>query len=454
MLASLGRRIFLVVAIALASTIGVVVALQQWARTTTEQRLLRAHEAASAECERLAQLFEAAPTPETRKRGRRDFGAIKSGFLDDALSDEAGTPPAIMVETRALAASESRQRGVVIVREATNPAGQPFVVAVKALPQGGYVWAAQLVGKAPDQQRLRTIVLLLALAMILLVVTSVHTVVVLRRDARSLRASLRDLGSDLGAPVARPTLDELGEIADGVTLLAHDLDAAQKERDRLATELAQKERLAALGRVVAGVAHEVRNPLAAIKLRADLAGESASLDPAVARDLADISREVARLDRFVKDLLVVSGRRDPTRVDTDLGALARDRVVQLAPWAKERRVAIGVKGAARAAVEADAVARALDNLLRNAVEASPEGGAVEVEIASEGAEARITVSDAGAGVDDKRRGELFEPFFTTKPDGSGLGLALSRAVAVAHGGSVLYSREASRTRFTLTVRTA
>jgi signal transduction histidine kinase len=129
-------------------------------------------------------------------------------------------------------------------------------------------------------------------------------------------------------------------------------------------------------------------------------------------------------------------------------------VVQLAPWAKERRVAIGVKGAARAAVEADAVARALDNLLRNAVEASPEGGAVEVEIASEGAEARITVSDAGAGVDDKRRGELFEPFFTTKPDGSGLGLALSRAVAVAHGGSVLYSREASRTRFTLTVRTA
>src|SRR5581483_7122178 len=115
-----------------------------------------------------------------------------------------------------------------------------------------------------------------------------------------------------------------------------------------------------------------------------------------------------------------------------LGALARDRAEQLAPWAKERRVAIDVKGAARAAIEADAVARALDNLLRNAVEASPEGAAVEVEIASEEGDARITVSDAGAGVDDARRGELFEPFFTTKPDGSGLGLALSRAVAVAH----------------------
>src|SRR5581483_2885769 len=107
-----------------------------------------------------------------------------------------------------------------------------------------------------------------------------------------------------------------------------------------------------------------------------------------------------------------------------LGALARDRAEQLAPWAKERRVAIDVKGAARAAIEADAVARALDNLLRNAVEASPEGA--EVEIASEEGDARITVSDAGAGVDDARRGELFEPFFTTKPDGSGLGLALSR----------------------------
>ncbi len=456
MLSSLRRRILVVVAIALASAIGVAFAMQQWVHTTTEQRAARAHESVAAELDRLSQIFDAAPTPETRKRGRREFGQLKSGFLDDALVDEAGPPPIgpAAIEARAQAARDAKERGGVVVLEVTNASGQPVVVAVRALPQGGYVWSAQLVAKAVDQQRLREVVLFLCVAMILLVATSVRTLVVLRRDARSLRASLRELGADLGAPVARPALEELGEIADGVTLLAHDLDAAQKERDRLARELAQKERLAALGRVVAGVAHEVRNPLAAIKLRADLAGESPSLDASVARDLADISREVARLDRLVKDLLVVSGRREPTRADTDLGALARDRAVQLAPWAKERGVAIAVSGEAGAAVEAGAVARALDNLLRNAVEASPEGGAVEVEVAAAEGEARVAVSDAGAGVDEKRRAELFEPFFTTKPDGSGLGLALSRAVAVAHGGSLTYSRDDGRTRFTLTVRTA
>jgi signal transduction histidine kinase len=121
----------------------------------------------------------------------------------------------------------------------------------------------------------------------------------------------------------------------------------------------------------------------------------------------------------------------------------------LAPWAGERGVRIEVKGDATAALDADAVARAVDNLVRNAVEASPEGSAVEVEVRDDGEGARVRVLDRGGGVDDARLPELFEPFFTTKPEGTGLGLALSRAIAAAHGGELTYERRAGATCFEL-----
>jgi signal transduction histidine kinase len=454
MFSSLRRRILVVIAIAVVGTAGVIFALWQWASTTTEQRRARAHETVGLEIDRLSQIFESAPSPETRRRGRRDFGPLKSGFLRDDLTDETGAPPfgSVPVEARAEAARQSKAGGgTVVIREAFNPAGQPLVVAAKALPQGGYIWAVMIVAARAESQQLRGIILFLAAASLLLVVASVQTLVLFQRDARSLRESLRALAADLGARVPRPRLAELGEIGDGVAQLAVDLDVAQRDKERLTSELAKKERLAALGRVAAGVAHEVRNPLASIKLKADLAAENPSVDPVLRRDLGDISREVARLDRFVKDLLVVAGRRDATRTDTDLGALARDRVALLAQWAKEREVEIEVRGDARAPVEVDAIARALDNLLRNAVEASPHGATVDVEIDTEGATTRLSVRDRGPGVDDAKRNQLFEPFFTTKPDGTGLGLALSLAVAAAHGGTVVYAREDARSCFTLSL---
>ncbi|HEY5243074.1 MAG TPA: sensor histidine kinase, partial [Polyangiaceae bacterium] len=95
-----------------------------------------------------------------------------------------------------------------------------------------------------------------------------------------------------------------------------------------------------------------------------------------------------------------------------------------------------------------------DNLLRNAVEASPSGGQVDVHVGVDESEAYVTVVDHGAGVPSSRAAELFEPFFTTKPSGTGLGLALARAVAGAHGGSLAYAREGDITRFTFTVSAA
>src|SRR5262249_54327134 len=100
------------------------------------------------------------------------------------------------------------------------------------------------------------------------------------------------------------------------------------------------------------------------------------------------------------------------------------------------------------------ISRAVDNFLRNAVEASPKGGQVRTLVERRGGRVAVRVEDEGSGVDVSRAAELFEPFFTTKPEGTGLGLAISRAIARAHGGDATYAREKNVTRFELTLADA
>jgi signal transduction histidine kinase len=319
---------------------------------------------------------------------------------------------------------------------------------------GGAAWTGYLVRPLPSLQTWRWIVVLLSSATLLLFAAAVHALVTLKRGTAELHGSLTALAKDLDAPVPRPAVRELAAVADGIRELAQSLARAKQEEERLGNELEQQQRLAALGRVAAGVAHEVRNPLASIKLRLDLAAAGAILPPIVEGAIGHASSEIARLDRLVADLLVVSGRAVGSKTPASIGALVRARADALAPWAKERDVTFYVEGDARATIDADSLSRAVDNFLRNAVEASPKGGRVRAAVERRGAHVAVRVEDEGAGVSVARATELFEPFFTTKPDGTGLGLAISRAIARAHGGDATYAREGKVTRFELTLADA
>jgi signal transduction histidine kinase len=129
----------------------------------------------------------------------------------------------------------------------------------------------------------------------------------------------------------------------------------------------------------------------------------------------------------------------------------RSRIDTLAPWASTREVTLAGLGDADAVIDGDAVARAIDNLVRNAVEASPPAARVEARVEEDERNVIVRVRDVGVGVPVDRIAELFEPFFTTKPAGTGLGLALARAIARAHGGDVTYLREDGATWFELTL---
>jgi signal transduction histidine kinase len=444
MAGSFRRRLLSIAALTVVVCGAAITAILFLARTTMEERTAHARDNVVREVERMHGLVEATP-PAERVARDRESGALLSGYVFTAATDEHAGP----FVAEALRGSESA--GDLVVLERVEGSGTPVLVAAVPVHDGGAVFAAQRVVAGRETRGLRVVVLVLALLTLGLVVAALQTLAAVDRGVSSLRASLADLARDLRSPVGRPALRELGEVAAGVAALARELDRAQDHREQLTRELAERERLAALGRIAAGIAHEVRNPLAAMKLRADLARTGGEATPAVARDLEDIASEIARLDRLVSDLLVVAGRRSGPRQDVDVGELVARRVALMAAWAREKDVAVASEGTARSRVDPDAVSRAVDNLLRNAVEASVRGASVVVHVGADGDGARIAVEDHGPGVPPERAAELFEPFFTTKPEGTGLGLALARAVAGAHRGTLVYARDGETTRFTLTL---
>jgi len=435
-----------------------LVALVRVISSTTGQRVERGRAGVEAELSALLASPPSPPGPPRRDSfprpalvGLRAGWAPRGGPDGPERTDAEGsgeTPDEWQAAIRAAVEEASRpspsRASPRVIREAQLPGGVLVVAAAAAAGPAarGIAWAAYLV---PPPTWLRTwqiIVVALTLATALLVTSAVAAVITVKRGAAALNQALDGLATDLTTPVPRPRLRELSDVADGIARLAHRLTRSRELQDDMGRELAMKDRLAALGRVAAGVAHEVRNPLASIKLRLDLAvsGAGPRLPPVVVEAIAHASGEIARLDRLVADLLVVASPGIGPPVSTEIGALVRTRVEALAPWTAVRGVAVQVEGQALASVDVDALARAIDNLVRNAVEASPPDGRVHIAVGLRGDAATIRVEDHGAGVPAARVPELFEPFFTTKPNGTGLGLAICRSIARAHGGDVTFTR--------------
>jgi signal transduction histidine kinase len=428
------RMLYIVLLGALASALSLV-ALERAFTLTEAQRDARARDAVTAEVERLAQL---PPTAQSLQSSpATTYVGLHAGWVND--------PPdlsAVPESWRPTVADAVRTHAL---REA--PLGSSRLIATARQMGDATLWAGVLLQPSAYLRPWRWIVVVLAFATALLVATALRSAWVFRKNASALHTTLVALGKDLSTPVPPPSIGELAGIADGIRALASDLQMARDAEERLSRELAHKERLAALGRVAAGMAHEVRNPLASIKLRLDLT--AASLPEASRPALAAASEEIVRLDRLVSDLLLVAGNKQGPRRPVELGALAQARAEALSPWSAERGVAIHVGGAGQAIADPDSLARALDNVLRNAVEASPQKSAVEVKVAVENDHVEVRVDDRGGGV--REENQLFEPFFTTKADGTGLGLAISRAIARAHGGELTYVRLGDVTRFSLSL---
>jgi len=260
------------------------------------------------------------------------------------------------------------------------------------------------------------------------------------RPLADLRAGAERLArGELGTRIAVPPDRDLGSLAIAFNTMAAELARRQEQ-------LVASEKLASVGRIAAGIAHEINNPLAVIVGHARLLERHP--DPGVADDARRVGLEAERCREIVQGLLDLAR---PTRLawgEVELAELVAD-VAEALTRAGTPCVVEVSGGAPTVPADPRKLRQIVWNLLRNAAEAAP-GEAIAVALSAGPEVLEMRVSDPGPGIDEAIIGQLFEPFQTTKPEGTGLGLAVSRALARAHGGELtLHAQRPTTFRLTL-----
>jgi signal transduction histidine kinase len=228
------------------------------------------------------------------------------------------------------------------------------------------------------------------------------------------------------------------EILAGQVAIAIDDSRLVEENVRLERELAERERLASLGRMAATVAHEIKNPLSAIKSIAQVMREDEGLRNEYERDLSLIVGETDRLSQSVTQLLSFARRESPSEAPLTVDELLRSVVDLFQANAREQDIALAyeINTDVQLTGKCASVLRdALSNLLLNALQASTSGGKVSLLASTSTGDLLISVQDNGSGVPSDLRERIWEPFFTTRQRGTGLGLAIVRKRVQEVGGS-------------------
>jgi signal transduction histidine kinase len=233
------------------------------------------------------------------------------------------------------------------------------------------------------------------------------------------------------------------------------LERARSESERLQARLREAERLATAGELAASMAHEIRNPLAAIvNATALLADETQLTGDERAATLAAIRAEARRLNRILSDFLKFARPPEARVAPGDIrdvlehvSGLIRDDQ----PRASRVDVKVAVDPALpRFAFDREQLIQVLWNVALNGVEAMNGRGRLSLEVVRKNGAVALAVTDTGPGIPSERRGRVFEPFYTGKPNGTGLGLTIAERIVAAHGGRIEIDSEPGRgTRVTL-----
>jgi len=320
-----------------------------------------------------------------------------------------------------------------------------------------------------------TIVLIVVLGLVASMVLGAWMV---GRPVARLVDQARRIGRrELSTEVAVNSRDELGMLATELSAASGALGEALAKRDaeseariQAVDQLRHSERLSTVGKLAAGIAHELGTPLSVVAGHAQMIAEREVTGDAAVASARAIDHEATRMGKIVRQLLDFARRKGPEGTSCDVNEVARRCVSLLALVAERSDVRCAVEVSAhvgRARIDEDALQQVLTNLLINAIQAMPRGGDLELEISREVARApdsvtppvgcvRFDVSDTGAGIAADIRANIFEPFFTTKPpgDGTGLGLAVVHGIVADHGGWIAVDSTDAGTTFSVYLREA
>ncbi len=257
--------------------------------------------------------------------------------------------------------------------------------------------------------------------------TDLHTAGGVKRVSVSVQA-IQENGERMGALVTLRDLDSLESIN---------------------TQLQVSERLAALGRITAGVAHEVKNPLNSMRLWLENLKESLPAEPdsGTTQAVQVLDKEIDRLDAVVKRFLDFTRPMDVRLEATQLADVLKEVLEIAKPQLRKSKIQVAQLlpiDVPEVYVDRALLKQAVLNLVLNAVDAMPSGGQLRLMLSRRGEMAEITVGDTGKGIPVENRQKIFQLFFTTRPGGSGIGLASTFRIVQLHNGSIDFTTEVGR----------
>jgi signal transduction histidine kinase len=390
---------------------------------------------------------------------RRDAG-IEGGFYSsstDSLegyafptSEGPGPKSDLPPRERPTILSVARQAAATGKPASRMFRGQQDVILFQAVPLAhngdrfGSVWAMHRLHDANSGREIQALLGLsgLALAATACVGIAFWITRSVQTDVSTIQHRLEDLERDLSEPPrGEASATELQTILRGIDKLGISLQQKIAEERQLVEQLHHKERLASLGQVAAGVAHELRNPLATIRLRAQMALRGKDADQ-LDRSAKLILEEIDRLN-YVLDRLLYFAK--PIRLQLqgfDPGQMCRDLLSMLQPEAERSSVTLAYEESTPCSITGDPwkLRQVVENLVRNAVESFDgiDSTAKQIVVSTHATldHVALSVQDNGAGLSPEIAARVFDPFFTTKARGTGLGLSIAKEIVRAHRGNL------------------
>ena len=288
------------------------------------------------------------------------------------------------------------------------------------------------------------------LILLLLVVRTIS-----RPLQRVTLAAVQVIGGKYGTEVdMRRSNDEIGLLADSFNEMSRKMAADIKSLKAMNEQLVRTDKLAAMGTLAAGVAHEVNNPLASISSLIQMMRSENGTEPNTRERLELIADQITRITRVTKDLTDFARARPAARRPVDLKHVNRnqpafagfDKEFQKLEMSKDLEPALPVTLA-----DGDQMQQVFLNILLNAKDAMPNGGTLSVVTGMAGGQVCVRISDTGSGLDKETAKHIFDPFFSTKPTGrgTGLGLAVCYGIVTAHDGRIEMESDSGGTSFTI-----
>jgi signal transduction histidine kinase len=347
-----------------------------------------------------------------------------------------------------VALAESRQRNGVVVQRVRQDSSDLLVIAAVAGMDGRpSAWCLRRILNFSEASEWGKRLLLVAVMVIAL--TTIGTVLTfsfqLQRGFAQIQRGLALLETD----AAYRLPDQNHELRP----IVHAINEMAERRQSMEQALRREDRLRVMGRVVAGIAHEIKNPLNSLRLTVRLLARRLEGQQQVEESTGLITGEIDRLDALLQSLLVFRDEEVSRARQQPLQPILDRTLALVRPHAKDRHVEIAVMAPPECAafVDGDYLQQALMNVLLNAIDFSGDPGQVSLTVKRDGPRLEMRVEDSGPGLTDQQRERIFEAFYTTKQGGTGLGLAVTRTLLEKMGEAIEAGRGSRGAVFTMSV---